>query len=262
MAKDLITDSQSLEEIVRQTRNLLAFHRDCGLNYPLSDEIKSFLQKKQATRSVPFSQSLQGKSLTAATSQISHQQTSTITLADINQELQHCHRCSYGKNVRKIIFGEGSEKPGCSLFIVFDPPECGEEEAGQPITGEARELLIKMLAAINLTLDHTFLTNIIKCIPPQTPPPDPAEYSACLPFLMRQIEVIQPKIIFSMGSVASQILLQKKDSLLALRGKFHDIKGIPLIATFSPSFLLRQPEMKKGAWQDLQMASKRLKNAT
>ena len=117
-----------------------------------------------------------------------------------------------------------------------------------------------MLGAINLSLDDIFLTNVVKCVPPAEGNTTTAGTSACLPFLIRQIELIKPKIICTLGQTASQTLLKTSQSLLSLRGRFHDFQGIPLMPTFHPTLLLRTQELKKGAWHDLQMIQKKLKS--
>jgi DNA polymerase len=157
-----------------------------------------------------------------------------------------------------MVFGEGNVRQGVDLFIVCDPPGLEEMARQEAISGEARDLLAKMVGAIGLAFTDIFVTNIVKCAPTQQRQPTAAEAAACLPFLMRQIELLRPRIICTMGQTASQLLLRTTQSLVSLRGRFHDCKGTPLMPTFHPAMLLKLPELKKGAWHDLQMIQKKL----
>ncbi|MBU4264193.1 MAG: uracil-DNA glycosylase [Proteobacteria bacterium] len=254
-------DLSSLSSLLQETRNLVAFHRHCELDYPLSPELKSFLNPSSAKiKTQPFSPTPMPAAATAKpVDTVGPDTADRQTLDDLRLTLESCQLCPPGTSRQQMIFGEGPARQGLALLIISDPPGAEEAAANRPISGAPRELLKKMLGAINLSLDDIFLTNIVKCVPPEGSTTT-AGTSACLPFLIRQIELIKPKIICTMGQTASQTLLKTSQSLLSLRGRFHDFQGIPLMPTFHPTLLLRTQELKKGAWHDLQMIQKKLKS--
>jgi uracil-DNA glycosylase len=249
----------TLDAIVRQARALLLFHRQCGLDYPLSAELRNFLAPR--ARSLQPAPSGRPPTPPVAMSReitVPGHRTPSTTLDDLRQGVEDCHHCPLGRSEQRMIFGEGSARQGVALFIICDPPGPEETARHEPISGEARALLVKMLGAISLSLTDIYLTNIVKCGPPEQRMPTPAEATACLPFLMRQIELVKPRIICTMGQAASQIMLRTTQPMVSLRGRFHDFKGTPLMPTFHPSLLLKLPELKKGSWHDLQMIHKKL----
>jgi uracil-DNA glycosylase family 4 len=251
-------DLSSLNRLLQETRNLVSFHQHCELDYPLSAELKSFLQPSSAKiKTLPFSPTSSAAKPEAGET-TGQDRTEGQTMGDLRHTLENCDHCPLGKSRQQMIFGEGAVKQGLALFIICDPPGPEEEAENRPICGAPRELLVKMLGAINLTMDDIFLTNIVKCTPPAQRIPTTAETSACLPFLMRQIALIKPKIICTMGHIASQTMLKTSQSLVSLRGRFHDFQGIPLMPTFHPARLLKVQELKKGSWHDLQMIQKKL----
>jgi len=255
-------DLSSLDKLLQETRNLVSFHQHCELDYPLSAQLKSFLKPASLkTTPQPFSPA-QATAKPAAEKSTGQHRADALTLDELRSTLESCEHCPLGKSRHQMIFGEGSVRQGIALFIICDPPGPEEEAANRPISGAPRELLVKMLRAINLSLDDIFLTNIVKCAPPAERIPTTAETSACLPFLMLQIELIKPKIIFTLGQIASQTMLKNSQSLVSLRGRFHDFHGIPLMPTFHPARLLKVQELKKAAWHDLQMIQKKLKTLT
>lgn len=250
----------SLNRLLQETRNLVAFHQHCELDYPVSADIQNFLRPAAAKSKTPPPAPLAATATPAAGETAGPDRADGQTIDDLRQTLVDCRQCPLGKSRRQMIFGEGSVRQGLALCIICDPPGPEEEAENRPISGAPRELLVKMLSAINLSLDDIFLTNIVKCAPPAERLPAAAETSACLPFLMRQIELLQPKIICTMGQTASQTMLKTTQSLVSLRGRFHEFQGIPLMATFHPARLLKAQELKKGAWHDLQMIQKKLKS--
>jgi DNA polymerase len=185
----------------------------------------------------------------------------TVSLTDIREELQGCTRCGLYKNRTNIVFGQGCERP--NLLIVAEWPGKEDDQQAKTLCGQAGELLTRMLAAIKLKREDVFLTHAVKCLPPGNRAPGPDEINACLTYLHRQIEVIKPRVICTMGPLAARALLKTDDSFFRLRGRFHDFQTIqgetlPLLPTFHPAFLIKNPEMKKASWQDLQMLQKRL----
>ena len=156
----------------------------------------------------------------------------------------------------KAITGEGAT--GAKLLIITDAPSAEDDLSGLSMSGEPGQLLDKMLGAIGLSRDAVHLSLLTRCHAPETPKKD--EVDACLPFLLREIMLVTPKVICAMGPLAAQKLLHTNKPLSQLRGRFHDFQGLPLIPTFSPEFLLKNPEMKKATWLDLQMIQKKLQS--
>ena len=175
-------------------------------------------------------------------------------LADLQAEIgPACSRCKLHTLGRKqVVFGVGN--PDADLMFVGEAPGADEDAQGIPFVGRAGQLLTKMIEAINLTRDQVYIANVIKCRPPGNRNPEPDEIETCEPFLFRQIEAIKPKVIVALGAFAAKTLLRSEDSISRLRGRIYDFHGARLIPTFHPSFLLRSPERKRDAWEDLKRA--------
>lgn len=246
-------DPAALAELARDARNLLAFQQAMGIDgYPATPELRRFLQP-DAPPKVP------APTATGRPRRAPAAPATTISLADIREELGDCRRCARHRGRGKIVFGEGAV--GAKLFIVGEFPAAEDGAAGLPFQGEAGELLGKMLAAIGLGRDDVYCTDLVKCRPGDGHEPQSEEIAACQPFLLQQISAVRPQIICAMGGLAAQALLHSKKNLLQLRGAWQSCQQIPLMPTFSPAFLLRNPEMKKAAWVDLQLIQKRLATA-
>ncbi|MGO8988986.1 MAG: uracil-DNA glycosylase [bacterium] len=175
--------------------------------------------------------------------------TEILTLAEVRKELGDCKRCKLHRARRTIVFGEGNEKS--SLMVIGEGPGYDEDVQGRPFVGKAGQLLTKILQSINLPREEVYITNIIKCRPPQNRNPEPDEIQSCNPFLMKQIAVIQPRIICALGAFSAQTLLKTDTKITALRGKLFDLEGIKVIPTYHPAFLLRNPERKREVWEDM-----------
>jgi uracil-DNA glycosylase len=179
------------------------------------------------------------------------------TLKEVRTDLGECKRCKLHRTRRTLVFGEGNEK--ATLMLVGEGPGYEEDIQGKPFVGKAGQLLTKILQSIHIEREQVYIANIVKCRPPQNRNPEPDEISACLPFILRQIQVIQPKIICALGTVATQSLLQTQGKITALRGKCFDLTGIRMIPTYHPAFLLRNPERKKDVWEDMKRIAAWLK---
>jgi uracil-DNA glycosylase len=160
-----------------------------------------------------------------------------------------CTRCELHKQRTQAVFGVGNR--AAQWLIIGEAPGADEDRQGEPFVGRAGKLLNNMLLAIGLKREEVYIANIVKCRPPGNRNPEADEIATCLPYLQRQIELIQPKMIVALGKVASNALLRKDATLASLRGKLHDYSGIPLIVTYHPAYLLRSPTEKSKAWQDL-----------
>lgn len=173
------------------------------------------------------------------------------TLEELYDLIHTCTRCSLGFTRTKFVFGVGN--PKADILFIGEAPGRDEDLKGEPFVGRAGQLLDKMLAAIHLSRDDVYIANILKCRPPENRDPLPDESNTCLPHLAEQIRLIKPKLICALGRIAAQILLDTKSPLSKLRGRFYDVGGAKMLATFHPAALLRNPNFKKEAWEDLKL---------
>ena len=175
-----------------------------------------------------------------------------VSLEVIAQLVAGCTKCRLCEGRRHTVPGEGSAE--ARLVVVGEGPGRVEDETGRPFVGPAGELLTKILGAIELPRERVFICNVVKCRPPENRLPQFDEIAACVPYLFRQIEIVKPKAILAMGGTAAQTLLNTKQSLGALRNLVHRFRGIPLIVTYHPAALLRNPNWKKPTWDDVRIA--------
>ncbi|MCP4176761.1 MAG: uracil-DNA glycosylase [bacterium] len=176
-----------------------------------------------------------------------------MSFKELNQYVMNCDRCNLSSSRTKIVFGEGSVE--AELMLIGEGPGKDEDEQGRPFVGKSGQLLTKMLKAMGYDRSEVFITNIVKCRPPQNRNPHPDEASFCLPFLLRQIDIIKPKVIILLGAVPLKHLLNKT-GITRIHGEWHEFHGIKTLPTFHPAFLLRDSRQKKYAWADLQKAMK------
>ncbi len=172
------------------------------------------------------------------------------SLVAVRTELGDCHRCRLHAGRRHIVFGTGN--PKAELVFVGEAPGEEEDLQGQPFVGKAGQLLTRMIQAMGLTREEVYIANIIKCRPPQNRNPLLDEIAACEPFLIAQLNTIQPKLICTLGTFAAQTLLRTQDKISQLRGRFHHYNGIPVMPTYHPAYLLRNPQDKRLVWEDMQ----------
>ncbi|HEV2619907.1 MAG TPA: uracil-DNA glycosylase [Acidobacteriaceae bacterium] len=178
-------------------------------------------------------------------------------LLAIQNEIGDCTRCPLAyAGRRKIVFGDGS--PNARLMFVGEGPGADEDAQGIPFVGKAGQLLNNMIAAMGLARGEVYIANIVKCRPPGNRVPEPVEANTCSQFLVGQIDVVQPQVIVALGSTAATYLLGVKQTLSALRGRWHSCRGAKLAVTYHPAFLLRDPRQKAEAWKDLQMVMREL----
>ena len=182
-----------------------------------------------------------------------------LTLEEVRNELGDCKRCKLHQTRRTIVFGEGNKK--ATLMFIGEGPGYDEDVQGRPFVGRAGQLLTKIIQSINLQREEVYIANIIKCRPPQNRNPEPDEIQSCNPFLRKQIQVIQPKIICALGTFSAQTLLKTETKITALRGKFYDLEGIKVIPTYHPAFLLRNPDKKREVWEDMKKIAEWINNA-
>jgi DNA polymerase len=166
--------------------------------------------------------------------------------------IEACRKCDLGHSRLHSVPGEGSPQAG--LVVVGEAPGATEDETGRPFVGRAGQLLNDILKAIDLKREDVFICNVLKCRPPGNRDPEPLEVAACSPYLHRQLELIRPRVILAMGRPAAHALLGSNASLNDLRGKLHRYRGIPLIVTYHPAALLRNPHWKRPTWDDVRIA--------
>ncbi len=179
---------------------------------------------------------------------------------ELAASVKSCRGCELHTTRKQAVFGVGD--PQANLLIIGEAPGADEDRQGEPFVGRAGQLLNAMLFAIGLCREDIFIANILKCRPPGNRDPHVNEMRCCEPFLHRQIELIQPKLILSVGRISAQSLLKCDTPVGRLRGQIHRYgeQQIPLIVTYHPAYLLRSPEQKAKSWQDLQMALKTLRD--
>jgi DNA polymerase len=169
--------------------------------------------------------------------------------------VKDCAACKLRAGCKQTVFGVGDEKAG--WLFVGEGPGADEDAQGEPFVGQAGKLLDNMLLAIGLKRGNdAYIANIVKCRPPGNRTPEADEVAACFPYLQRQIELIQPKIIVALGKTAATALLNRDATLGSLRGQAHEYRGTPLVVTYHPAYLLRTPTDKAKTWQDLRLAVK------
>ncbi len=178
-------------------------------------------------------------------------------LESVRKVIGDCTRCGLHTTRTNIVFGDGD--PNASLMFVGEAPGADEDAKGIPFVGRAGQLLTKMIQAMGFDRSQVYIANIVKCRPPDNRYPEPEESMTCYPFLLQQIEAIKPHIIVTLGNLATQTLLQTKTGITALHGNFQDFHGTKLMPTYHPAFLLRNPNMKKPCWEDLQIVMAELK---
>jgi DNA polymerase len=174
-----------------------------------------------------------------------------VSLADIRADLGECTRCKLHGTRNKIVFGNGAED--ASLMFVGEAPGADEDRIGDPFVGRAGELLDRMIAAMGWSRETVYVSNVLQCRPPGNRTPEPAEVASCQPFLWAKIGVIRPRVVVALGRPAANTLLGRDAPISALRGRFHDHRGVKVMPTFHPAFLLRNEERKRDAWSDLKM---------
>ena len=181
------------------------------------------------------------------------------SLGAIAAAVQGCTRCPLYSTAINGVPGEGN--PDADLMIVGEAPGATEDETGRPFVGAAGQLLTKIIGAINLSREDVFIANVLKHRPPGNRNPKPDEVVACSPYLLRQIELVKPKVILTLGTFAAQTLLETKLAIGKLRGQVHQYHGVPLIVTYHPAALLRNPAWKRPTWEDVQLARRVLDSA-
>jgi uracil-DNA glycosylase family 4 len=222
----------ALQDIIQQ----LEFFRDIGIeSVRLATEESQTPRVAAAVVAAPEAPAVEGSA--------------TDTLDAIRADIGDCQRCKLASTRTTIVFGSGN--PNAEIVFVGEAPGYEEDQQGLPFVGEAGRLLTRIIESIGITREDAYICNILKCRPPNNRNPEPDEVLVCSPFLKRQIAAIRPKIVCCLGKFAAQTMLQSGAPISKLRGEFHDIDGMRIIATFHPAYLLRSPEKKREVWEDM-----------
>lgn len=180
-----------------------------------------------------------------------------VLLDKLRGALTGCTRCTLSKQRKSIVFGEGD--PDAKLMFIGEAPGREEDIQGRPFVGEAGMLLTRLIRKMGFKRSTVFIANIVKCRPPLNRDPEDSEIDMCIPFLKRQIEIINPEVIITLGRIALQVLMDNNDlKITAVRGNFFDYKSIPVMPTFHPAYLLRNPKDKWLTWNDMQKVLERI----
>ena len=170
-------------------------------------------------------------------------------MSRLQSEATACERCELHATRTTVVFGTGNDD--ADLMFVGEAPGADEDQQGEPFVGRAGQLLTKIVEAMGFSRDEVYIANVIKCRPPGNRNPKPIEIETCEPFLLKQVELIRPKVICALGSFAAQALLHTDEKISRLRGRFHDYHGAKLMPTYHPAFLLRNPHSKREVWEDM-----------
>ncbi len=186
--------------------------------------------------------------------------TRLTSMSDVARSVEKCTRCALYRTATHSVPGDGN--PAADFVCVGEAPGANEDATGHAFVGTAGELLTKILAAINLSREDVFICNVLKHRPPANRDPAPDEVEACRPYLLRQLELVKPKVILTLGAFAAQTLLETKTPIGKLRGQVHLFHGTPLVVTYHPAALLRNPAWRRPTWEDVQLARRLLDSAT
>jgi uracil-DNA glycosylase len=182
---------------------------------------------------------------------------SRLSFPELEAVAKQCTACRLHQGRTHVVFGVGN--PQAELMFAGEAPGRDEDLQGEPFVGRAGQLLTRIIEAIGMKRQDVYIANVIKCRPPNNRNPEADEIAHCEPYLIRQIALVQPRLIVALGTFAAQTLLQTKLPISQLRGRFHTYQGVKLMPTFHPAFLLRNPERKRAVWEDMQMVQRELR---
>ena len=244
--------NKEIVHIMNDISSWLRYQKQLGVEIiPKGPELSAFLDHR-----VKDKMSLQGLT---STQEYEDEIPASTDLDGLRRMVENCNRCELHKKRRNIVFGEGPEN--AKLVLVGEAPGREEDKQGLPFVGPSGELLTDMLNAVNISRKDVFITSVIKCRPPHNRTPGHEEIAACSFFLRHQLRLIDPPLILALGLVAAQTLLKEKAPLKSLRGRFHQLGNARVMPIYHPAYLLRsqgsrQLDLKRVAWQDLQILEK------
>jgi uracil-DNA glycosylase family 4 len=180
-------------------------------------------------------------------------------LSDLEAIASVCVKCNLAKTRTQVVYGVGN--PNADLMFIGEAPGRDEDEQGEPFVGRAGQLLTDIIKAMKLTRNDVYIANVVKCRPPENRNPEPEELDACRPYIRQQVEIIQPRVIVTLGKFALQSLLEKAYGITSVRGKWLEYNGVKVMPTYHPAYLLRTPSAKKDVWEDMKLVMAELASA-
>ncbi len=227
---------EDLIYLLRDLQKTISLYKEINLLPPISLKAESFLKGETELEKAYLD--------------------SISDLSELRRYLGGCVRCKLHKNRKNIVFGEGN--PKAELVFVGEAPGREEDIKGRPFVGEAGRLLTRIIKAMGLERKDVYICNVVKCRPPRNRDPEADEIKACFPFLEAQLRIISPKVICTLGRIAAQTLLGKDFKITKQRGNWYSYKDIPVMPTFHPAYLLRNPSEKKLVWKDMKKIMEKL----
>lgn len=234
--------------VIEDIKTVLSFYQALGMERL---PIKAVTSDKQQVTSKNPKSGLQTPNL-----QVSGLNKSALEA--LREEIGDCQRCKLSKGRKNIVFGEGN--PDADLMFIGEAPGKEEDMQARPFVGDAGKLLTRLIEKMGFSREDVYIANIVKCRPPLNRDPEEDEIEACLPFIERQAKAISPKVIISLGRISAHTLMGTKVPITKLRGTFSEYKGISLMPTFHPAYLLRNPKDKQLVWEDAQKVLKMLRS--
>jgi len=231
---------EELIDLLGQVKRQLIHSQEIGLDVPtLSTQSLQYLRKGLELDREPLQENF-----------------SCNSLEELENFISNCDKCRLSKGRKNIVFGEGP--PHARLVFIGEAPGMDEDVTGKPFVGQAGKLLTDIIKAMGLSRDKVYICNIIKCHPPHNRDPERDEIEICLPFLEAQLSFIHPEIICAIGRISAQSLVREDFKITRERGQWQSFRGIPLMPTYHPAYLLRNPHAKKAVWEDMQQIMKKL----
>ena len=264
----VLTVEAEIKEIFFHLRGLISSYNDMGLSLPplSADVVCSLSPDKSKIVPLPVRHGPEVDKSKAVRPRTSHtpevednavRESRFISLESLREHIGDCRRCKLHTDRTHLVFGEGA--PSAKLVFVGEGPGYDEDKAGTPFVGKSGKLLTKIIEnGMGLTRKDVYICNVVKCHPPGNRDPERDEIETCIPFLREQLDIIGPEVICCLGRVACQALLGKDFRITAERGKWHSYRGVPLMPTFHPAYLLRNPSAKRQVWEDIKMIMKRI----
>lgn len=216
------------------------------------DELPVFVKNELPLQLIDSIDHSAGLSLREFQSKVAAGPLAEVGWPELKQKIHDCNACGLRAGCTQTVAGCGNEQ--AEWMFIGEAPGVDEDAAGEPFVGHAGRLLNNMLRAIKLNREQVYIANVIKCRPPEDRHPHVGEIAACLPYLQRQIELVKPRLIVALGKTAASALLDTDATIASLRGQVHEYKGIPVVVSFHPAYLLRSPSEKARAWKDLCLA--------
>jgi uracil-DNA glycosylase len=273
LSDETLTAQDALKTVLADVRRYLGWHRDVAGDEltaaeqgsvvgaaPAPEVVVSVAGASEAPRVLAYEEVVDAAPVSQAPAPPAVQERAERrTLDEVRRALGDCRRCKLCSGRKNIVFGVGN--PRARLVFVGEGPGADEDSQGIPFVGAAGQLLTKMIQAMGLSRDDVYICNVVKCRPPGNRNPEPDEITACQPFLEGQLKAIGPEVIVTLGKFAAQTLLRTDTPITRLRGQWRNYVGVPLMPTFHPAYLLRNPAEKKAAWADLQAVMGKLQLA-